>query len=154
MATNSPLIVFECLHGKDGWTNEKPVDEAAVEYINMLDTAVKLLNRAQVAHLDLRPQNIMWRMHQGAIEMRLIDFETAIPFGLFIPPESATYLARDARYPVFHEERNTFVLYQEYHNTWFFISVHQWLESDVLDFSEFMTHNWKSIREECLNLNA
>ena len=53
-------IVFERLRHKDGWTNEKPVGEAAVrKYMNLLKNALDLLNKARVAHLDLRPQNIM-----------------------------------------------------------------------------------------------
>jgi hypothetical protein len=151
--TNSPLIVFERLHHKDGWTNEKPVGEAAVsKYMDLLKNALDLLNKAQVAHLDLRPQNIMWRMHQGVMEMRLIDFETCIPFGLCIPPESATHFARDARYPVFHEEKDNFVLCGEFHNMWFYVSIYKWLDSDVVHFSDFMTHNWENIRTEVASL--
>ena len=43
-----------------------------------------LLNVANVAHLDMRPANIFWRIWNEVIEMQLIDFESVFSFWIFI----------------------------------------------------------------------
>ena len=47
--------------------------------------AVQILTTASVAHMDLRPANILWRICKGIIEIRLIDFESAFIFNWPIP---------------------------------------------------------------------
>lgn len=82
-----PVIIFPGLTVQDGWTNEKPPSDCVSMYLEALAQAVAFLNRAQIAHMDLRPPNIMWRQNSdGMLEVMVIDFEDAVAFGRFISP--------------------------------------------------------------------
>eukprot|EP01031_Cornospumella_fuschlensis_P027769 gene27769-33538_t len=95
-----PLLVYQLLDEKS-WTNtEKPPKEYRDQYVIALREVVDLLNEAGVAHMDLRPSNIMWRIDDSGriLEIRVIDFEDVCFFGTYI--DFADILSEDRRYPV------------------------------------------------------
>lgn len=97
-----PLLLFPRLRSEDGWSTEKPPRTLVNSYLICLSSAIDVLNRAGVAHLDLRPANIMWRKAEPpSIDMRIIDFEDAVAFGEVISEQivSKVIETQDRRYP-------------------------------------------------------
>lgn len=96
-----PVVVYDLLP-LDCWFNDKPPPDLVEPYISCLSTAVTILNECGIAHMDLRPSNIMWRRllppSSQKIEVRIIDVEDAVPFGYYIRDVSA--LRGDPRYPL------------------------------------------------------
>ena len=94
--TYRPIIMFPRL--EVGWGTEKPsTPQQREQYVHQLNIANRALNLAGVAHLDLRPANIMWRdtgrdrdmntngeEEFSCVELKVIDFEDAVIFGHFI----------------------------------------------------------------------
>lgn len=56
-----PVVVYDLL-SPDCWYTEKPPSNAVESYISCVKKAVEILNTARVAHMDLRPANILWRV--------------------------------------------------------------------------------------------
>lgn len=54
--THIPFIVFQDLLQLDGWksSDERPPSHLTEQYLSVLEQAVKVLNEAKVAHMDLR----------------------------------------------------------------------------------------------------
>jgi hypothetical protein len=101
-----PVMLFPRLFPSDGWTTAKPPPELRAVYVQHLRRAVQLLNLAGVAHLDLRPSNIMWRRVDPSIpsvEMRLVDFADAQLFDTIIPNRYVSLC--DRRYPFSEQQR-------------------------------------------------
>jgi hypothetical protein len=138
-----PLVVFEELSGNDGWSTVRPPSHLVAAYLEKLQLAVHVLNTAEVAHMDLRPTNIICREIDGAkdIELRVIDFESSVPFDIAIEQPSA--LRYDARYPVLFEDERTVIPACANHNVWFLNAITAWLNGDdnTIEFGSFMIAN-------------
>ena len=110
-----------------------------------LGYAIAVLNIAGVAHLDMRPPNIMWRgldlvnEEVGRVELYLIDFEEAILFNFAIPPQFVNIVVYngDTRYPFTARDKETVQVAKQLHNDFFLEAVSQWASSDIEDFREF-----------------
>ncbi len=139
-----PLILFPRLSPEDGWRNDKPSPAQRERYLEQLHIANAVLNSAQVAHLDERPANIMWREVDGEefvkIELRLIDFEDAVRFNHVISSDfvAAVVRSNDLRYPFKSGDEATPQLAGPLHNSFFYEAVSQWTLSDEVEFGEFM----------------
>jgi hypothetical protein len=82
------------------WTDNHP-GERRDAYCQAVTTAVTAVTAAGVAMLDLRPPNVMWRLHDdGTVELRLIDFEFVLPEGYLVPAALIKAQAADDRYDV------------------------------------------------------
>jgi serine/threonine protein kinase len=104
--SHCPSIVFPLLSESDGWTNGRPPIDLCDQYLAKLRLAVAILNAARVPHLDLRPENLMWRWVTdgaggGGLELKVIDFEFALMFGQVVPEAfvHAIVSTKDCRYP-------------------------------------------------------
>jgi hypothetical protein len=144
--THRPLIAFKLLSSRLGWSNIRPRKELHSAYLDQIAKAIEVMEKANVAHLDLRPSNIMWRQVDGSdqnIEIKIIDFEDAVMFGQLIPQsfiETVIHLP-DYRYPFLHTWRNVErVLAVHEHNTFFHLLIDGWLTTTCEDsnFDEFM----------------
>jgi serine/threonine protein kinase len=143
--TFRPLILFPRLSPSDGWTDAKPALGIIQQlYLEQLKLAIDALNTAGIAHLDLRPANALWReIHNGdtpSVELRLIDFEDAVPFGQVIPPELVRVIvdSDDYRYPFQSGDEHSDQIARVLHNEFFFEAIGRWTSSEVIEFTEFM----------------
>ena len=140
----SPLILFPRLPPEDNWRTDKPSAEQRGQYLALLKEANSFLNAAGVAHLDERPDNIMWRQRRDAdlasIELRLIDFEDAVLFHDPIPSELVKIIVStcDRRYPFREGDESTDQLASALHNDFFYQAVKLWTSSEVESFDDFM----------------
>jgi hypothetical protein len=136
------VVPFPLLCEKDGWSNNKPPESHAQAYINELCTAVSVLNDAEVAHMDLRPSNIMWRLDpddDSKVQMQIIDLEDAERFGH--PIRLWEVLKDDARYPV-PSDADSPMKASAYHNDWFLNSVSAWARDTHAErYSRFMNEH-------------
>lgn len=95
-----------------------------------------MLNTAGIAHLDLRPANVLWREtphgEAPSVELRVIDFEDAAPFGRVIPRELVQTIVAtsDWRYPFQAGEEQTEQLASAVRNDFFGEAIGQWTRSD------------------------
>lgn len=155
-----PCIIFPLLDSSS-WSNERPPAQYADSYIRELNRAVALFNAAGVAHMDLRPANIMWRIAVAVaafssddcdcrVEMKIIDVEDAMLFGCKLPHSMVEIYARDSRYPiknVKYDHRSSIgVVVNESHNEFFLRAVSAWVlhnEQDVT-FPYFMNRHHES----------
>jgi hypothetical protein len=109
-----------------------------------LSIAINVLNLANIAHLDLRPANIMWREIKGQefsqVELQLIDFEDAVLFDYPIPTEFVKVVVTncDARYPFKPGDEKTQQLANANHNLFFYEAVKHWTISEVESFQQCM----------------
>ena len=137
----SPLLIFERLDSN--WKNTKPPDLLRKSYLLKLEQAIEVLIKANVAHLDLRPANIMWKENKGSIDDQvqifLIDFESIVFFGEIISPSDIMAYLKDARYPFVADSgvsevciasKDTYV--------WWIKSIDMWLNSDFEYYKDFM----------------
>jgi hypothetical protein len=145
--TLCPLVVYPMLRKEDGWSSDKPSHEHRDMYVHSLRLAVDLLNEAEIAHLDLRPENILWRVvRSGAtpvIELKVIDFETAQPFGSKIPTVLIENVLekRDYRYPfkLGDDDPRRVIRADRSHNEFFMRAISMWVHSDSESgFGSFM----------------
>jgi len=141
-----PVVVYEELNAID-WRNTKPPFDAVEAYVRGVKDAVDIMNEAGIAHMDLRPANIMWRSIKGkesdtvVVDVRVIDLEDAVPFGFCI--QSVDALRLDPRYPVSFDDGREFIPAARYHNDWFAVVVEGWArQTDVDDFRDFMDANF------------
>jgi hypothetical protein len=141
-----PVIVYEELATANGWSNTKPSPDLVQSYVDCVTKAVGVLNAANVAHMDLRPANILWRVlgeDKTKVEIRVIDLEDSVPFGYYI--RSVHILRRDPRYPVLLQDAREMIPAASYHNEWFCEAVASWAgQTDVDSFSEYMGVNSES----------
>lgn len=143
LAECRPVIVFEELTTSEGWSNGKPRPEQVPSYVKCVKEAVDILNAANIAHMDLRPANIMWRIDPtGAdiVEIRVIDLEDAVPFGFNI--RFVDNLRNDVRYPVLENDERKTIPACRSHNDWFCESITAWAEQNEIDsHTDYMTKN-------------
>eukprot|EP01032_Pedospumella_encystans_P011306 gene11306-13152_t len=129
-----PVILFPRLSEADGWRTDKPPPTHRDSYLTQLRAAGEALNRAHIAHLDLRPSNIMWRaVCPSAVEFYVIDFEDAELFDHVIPEEfvNAVVRASDHRYPFRYEDHHEKTqLAKKFHNDYFVEAITQWAMSE------------------------
>ena len=142
-----PLILFPRLPPRDGWRNDKPSAELIDSYLAQLHDVVSALNSASIAHLDMRPANIMWRgsnnknsSSSSCVEFRLMDIEYAEYFDYVIPPGFVTTVVHnsDSRYPFKEGDEKLTQFAKKLHNDFFLEAVSQWVASESADFGEFM----------------
>ena len=140
-----PLILFPRLFVDEGWGISKPTEQHRQGYLGQLYAATTALNTAGVAHLDMRPANIMWRpvpeeASMSCVEIRLIDFEDAELFGDEICPELVSTIIKlgDRRYPFTTGDEKTTQTANKFHNDFFYEAVSQWTASEFENFQEFM----------------
>jgi len=141
-----PLILFPRLFVDEGWVISKPTEQHRQGYLEQLYAATTALNTAGVAHLDMRPANIMWRplaedTSMFFVEVRLIDFEDAELFGDEISSELVSTIIKlgDRRYPFTEGDEKTTQMANKFHNDFFYEAVSQWTTSEFDNFQEFMT---------------
>lgn len=143
----TPIIVFPFLN--ESWKSTKPPSELIVSYCESLTTVVEILNAAKVAHMDLRPANIMWTVSpEGRFLMQVIDFEDAVIFGSRIKHIEALQRDRCKRYPLMNSA--DLQIAASYHNIWFLVSITEWLH-DTTDhsFEDFMKYNHEKMITKC-----
>ena len=141
------MILYPRLFDKDGWRNDKPFEELCQFYKEQLIIAIKALDTAKIAHLDLRPANIMWRSINNSgsdnsinIEIKLIDFEDVVFFDHPIPKELILSIIAnmDYRYPFKPGDEKCNQFAKQYHNEFFLKAVNDWLDSETKVFGDFM----------------
>lgn len=72
------------------------------------------LNEANVAHFDLRPSNVLWRVVSNVsnvtataaateeqVDVVVIDFDDAFVFGALLPVAFVRYMLHDRRFPLY-----------------------------------------------------
>ena len=144
-----PVIVYDELSRERGWSNDKPPEDVVPSYIECVIKAVGVLNAAGVAHMDLRPANILWcREESGTdVRIRVIDLEDAVPFGFHI--RSPDTLREDTRYPVFQTDERILIPAVAPHNDWFCETVASWArQSEYEDYSRYMAANFLTFETE------
>lgn len=146
-----PIILFPLLVD---YVTVKPPLRVRDSYREKLAMAIECLNTAGIAHLDLRPDNIMWKENEDGttVDMKIIDFETAVLFKDAIPRNYVTTMASDVegRYP-FNETTTDVLQYQfadQSHNDFFLEFIAKWLDSDIEIFDSFMLTRKRPIEEE------
>ena len=135
-----PVIAYEHLSQDRGWSNEKPDRGLVPSYVECIKRAVDILNAAGIAHMDLRPSNILWRCKTDSsvpmVEIRVIDLEDAVAFGFFI--RHVDIMRLDCRYPV-HERDGDRIPAAQHHNDWFLKHVTNWANQyEYKKFSDYM----------------
>jgi hypothetical protein len=148
-----PIILFAYL---DGWKTEKPVPELQGSYLEQLGVAIAVMNKAGVAHLDLRPDNVLWRPRAGVekgvplVDLKIIDFEDAVCFEFPIPTEYVQVIVHDARYPHEPGDERKVQLASAEHNKFFEVALTEWVTSDDVSFTDLMVQIgaqvWSSVR--------
>ena len=150
---HAPVILFPFLRPEAGWTNGKPPTELAHSYLLKLKAAVVSLNKAGVAHIDLRPPNIMWKRNSdGGVDLQIIDFEDSVAFGDLI--EYCEYFSADVyrRYPPM--ENPVQQRASAYHNNWFLLCVKAWFDCvESNDFDDFMQNKYLDVIDEFARFN-
>lgn len=142
-----PVIVYDELPG-DCWSNGKPPEDVVPSYIECVAKAVNVLNVAGIAHMDLRPANILWcREESGTdVRIRVIDLEDAVPFGFNV--RSSDTLREDPRYPVFVEDNRELIPAVALHNDWFCETVASWARQDIDEYTYYMATNFHTFVAE------
>lgn len=127
-----PVVVYEMLHKREGWNQSKPPPELVTSYVDSIVAAVGILNAAGIAHMDLRPSNIMWRRNGESIlrevEVKIIDLEDAVPFGYYI--SFVEVLKSDSRYPVADTDDREHIPASSLHNDWFCEVISSWARQE------------------------
>jgi hypothetical protein len=134
--THAPLLVFRRLKESDGWRNVKPESRYHASYLEQFAAAVAVFNSAEVAHLDLRPSNFMWRPlgeydEDNRVEGRIIDLEDSQRFGGIVNERqvgAALNYAPDD-YPFEESDTKEYCVARKHHNDWFVNEVEMWLLS-------------------------
>jgi hypothetical protein len=143
VADGCPVIVYDMLPMEE-WVNTKPPPELVQSYVRCVTIAVDIMNAAKIAHMDLRPANIMWcrlSMDITEVKIRVIDLEDAVPFGFCI--RSVESLKLDPRYPIFRTDDRTFIPASSAHNDWFCEAVSSWAQQDdENEFTQYMASNY------------
>ena len=135
----APLLVFEFLKVEELWDNKKPDTSFIADYITKIDALFDLLNMAQIANLDARPANIMWRpISSTEVEIRMIDLEDSFRFGDILSERYVEILDSDGRYPVIYSN-GTRERVTKAHNEFFRIAIKDWVYSSNESFSEFVS---------------
>lgn len=158
-----PLIVFENLTEAKGWRTaaHRPHSRLVRSFEAALTRAVQLLNAAGIAHLDLRPANILWREKRSPaeVEIRLIDFDDSLRFGSRISPEWITEKIKhkDRRFPFRSGDGEpNHVTAGSFHNLFFLIAVMRWMKEaeDEEGFGDFMASAADGIYDEARDAAA
>ena len=142
-----PIIIYERLQ----WKNTRPKIELVDSYLFQLRLAVDILNKAKVAHLDLRPANIMWReVDSNSIEMKLIDFEDAQMFGFTIPNSFVNNVVsdKDYRYPFVNQNVDSVLAANQQHNEFYILLLGNWLRElqNVEDFDTYFMKGSEDVK--------
>ena len=136
----SPVILFDRLN--ENWRNTKPPEHLHKNYLIKVLEATRIFIKANVAHLDLRPSNIMWRQvgEYDGIEISIIDLESFCFFEQLLPLSYVSVVSKDPRYPFIEDD---LLEYDNYHVTseiydWWYESIKLWLLSHFESHMEFM----------------
>lgn len=80
--SDSIVAVYPFIDGKslEDWTNEGITKEQSIRFSFGITTAVQALHRARIAHLDLKPQNVIidYNDRRGEYFVHLIDVDAAM----------------------------------------------------------------------------
>lgn len=155
--TYTPCLVLQNLSYDDSddlpgrcyrWKNERPRQEYVGPYLAQFARLIDLLNAAGVVHMDLRPQNVMWKaLANGSVQIQAIDFEEALFVGELVPADTVKMHKKDFRYPIAFEpsvndaygaDQNVFA--KTAYNDFFFDNISAWLTQSANDigFNQFM----------------
>lgn len=108
-------------------------------FIEAVSRAINILDVARVCHMDLRPENIMFKIDDnGHLSIQVIDMESAVKFGDHLPLQDC--FKYDKRYPYIDNyfDQGVTVVASEIHNTWFYLALTNWIKSQVEDFGKYM----------------
>ena len=162
--THAPILVYPLLSAKDNWQSSdkdgKPGENFRVDYLRKLELVINELNTAGVAHMDLRPTNILWRPApqggDGEVEMKVIDFEDALFFDELVlnrrmydsNPNYPLYGIDQAILDADMKIENCQLLVTSYYNDWFFDAITAFvMEDEAAEFSLFMKTYSKGLLE-------
>jgi hypothetical protein len=145
---NDPCLIFSFL---EGWCNTRPDDDHCEAYIKQLHKVVNILNLAGVVHMDLRPENIMWKPmnnHDGDknVQLQVIDFEDALMVGSGVHEELAEEYSKDVRYPIRRGIDCKAIRVKVEFNNFFMDAIEAWLNrSKEKEFLRFMIMSQETI---------
>ena len=123
----------------------------AASYMENVNQMFDVLNNAQLAHLDARPANIMWKAtSDNEVEIQLIDFEDVFMFGETLNDSYADMLRHDSRYPLFLREDGIADSVSKKYNEFYRIAISRWIKSDLTNFFEFVVRNMESCQRAAL----
>lgn len=143
-ASLRPVILFPLLDSS--WKNEKPPKELYQSYLQQIRRGVDVLNEVKIIHLDLRPENILWKRkneESNEVLIQIIDFEFAHEFGDIIPQDWVSTFTeyRSFRYPFCDQDVSRDVIACDKHNEFFYQAISEWLPSKFNIFFDFMLDN-------------
>ena len=133
-----PVLLFPRLVG---FCNSKPPLELREVYLTSVVRAVELLNSCSVAHLDLRPANILWSVVQDTLHVKLIDFEDSVVFGAVIPAAYVELVVAtaDRRYPFAEGDEKRRISACAVHNNYFAAALACWVNTEeTMTFTKYM----------------
>lgn len=134
-----PVVLFPLL---GDWRTDKPPAELRQSYLAQVALANNIMNQAGVAHMDERPENVMWRARTelDGVELQVIDLEDAVLFGFPVSSDYVTHIInqRDRRYPFLPGDEESTQIAGTVHNEFYLEALTRWVESDVDCFRTFM----------------
>ena len=105
---NGFLIIYSELKGQslqEFLSKENIIEHSVIltKIKSKLKVFVDLLNKVKVAHMDLRPSNIMVSIDEAGcvIDLKVFDWDDALLFGTRPPDEAIDTFSTDQRYPQF-----------------------------------------------------
>ena len=123
------------------WRSMKPPRNFCKDYLAHLESAIQFLNEdAEVAHFDLRPSNILWRIvnNNTQFDLKIIDFDDSFFFDEVIPQDFVKSMETDSRFPFDENDSGSVQLASPDHNLFFLDHLKGWLNSTEESFSEYM----------------
>jgi len=159
-ATQAPMILYSDLSLEDyrrcDSSQHHYLHQHADSFIKAINRVMEIFNSARVCHMDLRPENIMYKVDDASEQLliKVIDMENAVKWGEYLPIEEC--FQHDQRYPYIKEyfENGVDVVASYVHNTWYQLALSEWVRSDSADFYDFMGSNGSyfknSLREDLL----
>lgn len=134
------------------WRTTRPPLALVRGYLAAVSNAVNFLNAACVAHFDLRPCNVLWRVASDErVEVMVIDFDDAIAFGEVVPSSFVEGMKIDKRFPLYKADPSVEHRACADHNDFFVRWLTLWLDDESVDvsFDSFMEH-----REEATEVDV
>lgn len=145
-----PIMIFPKL--SDSWKSGRPPSEYSHQYLTLVEKAVDFLNEREIAHEDLRPENIFFQIVEGQISLKIIDFEDSLIFGSGLSKGDLYRQDTYHRYPIFNEDD---YYAQASHNNWFKEAIRLWLEGteSSTHFSYFMQNNYEKVINQVFGID-
>jgi hypothetical protein len=113
------------------------------DYFDKIIKMFETLEKAGIAHLDCRPENIMWiQIDESTVDIKLIDFEDVFLFGDVLHVEYIRHilLLDDKRYPFSEKDIDIGVeiVVSHKHNLFFQKAVFGWAKDKEMNFKKYM----------------